>query len=113
MDSKILLKKFLIEWLACANGDKNPNGWYFDESVGLCSNLERWMYEISPDFSSSQEYEDTTNLMQDLLLQYAMPGGDHNHPFGGQETYLREQRHGTMHLNEERVAWAKNTASSL
>ena len=112
MDSKILLKKFLIEWLACANGS-TPSGWYFDESVGLCSNLEGWLYEVSPDYSSSQEYGYTIDQMQNLLREYAIPGKDINYPFGGQEVYNKEQRDGTMHLNEERVAWAKKTVSSL
>lgn len=96
------LKLFLADWLAWTQ-DGAPPSLPFTRYQGLCTNFGRWYRSAIRDDYEAMHAE--VNQFKDLLVS---EGLDEDYPFGGEERYLRDCEHETMHRNKARIDWVRS-----
>ena len=90
------LHKFLQDWLYAATGKIEKPSWY-DGHWGLCSCARIWDMKQSHLGAAAE-------LKRRLREEF---GETCYYPFGGMGRFGRDRADGTMHLNEERLAWVR------
>lgn len=87
------LRKFLREWLAWAEAG-GPRHEVFSRSRGLCGCALVYGYYAEICYQIRSEMRDIFNC---------------SYPFGGSSTFFADEMNRTMHLNQLRLAWVRNT----
>ena len=107
IESTARLLDFYEAWLSWAeNGDETGlimEG-VFSSSVGLCGNLEYWLYGLDLPEESWYLVDDT---ITELNNQFIEAGLCETYPFG-RKAYLLDSENASQHTDRDRLRWVKN-----
>lgn len=106
--SKMLLD-FYQAWLDWAENCVYQGGLHalddtFSQSVGLCGNLEYWLFDLDLPEEDWELIEDT---MQEMSNQFEEAGLCEIYPFG-RKAYLLDSENSSQHTDPDRLRWVKN-----
>lgn len=93
------IKKFCKEWVEWAEAG-GIDGQHYNNRIGLCSNIRLFKYPSKD-----------THLINAFNNALKRELGDNCYPFGGRRQYAHDAGMSRMHLNPERLAWARKKAN--
>jgi len=91
------LLSFLRAYAKWAYENGAPESPIFDNTCGLCSNLDSYAKEVFPFRRSETKSE--------LSKMFYVEGLDPSYPFGGMDAYDQDTIMATQHSNPDRRAW--------
>lgn len=107
IESSKLLLDFYQAWLSWAE-NQDETGLVmedvFSSSVGLCGNLEYWLYDLDLPEDNWYLIEDT---MQEMYNQFIEAGLCETYPFG-RKSYLLDAENASQHTDPDRLHWVKS-----
>jgi hypothetical protein len=102
------IKLFCKAWLEWVDVGVPHGQIMFSIRAGLCDNLTYWMLE------SGYTFDDRTAAIGVMTTEFYNRYGSLSFPFSkGEYGYAEEREKGTIHLNEARLAWAREKAAML
>jgi len=110
----VVIQRFCKAWVAWVDAGIPHGQIMFSKHLGLCDNLPYWMMDNGYDLSD--RYAALRVMCQDFLDTFgsgSFPFSTRTPGLSGRIMYHQEKREGTMHLNEKRVAWAREQAAKL
>lgn len=108
--ARALLAAYLTDWLAWARAGA-PRGGVFSRCEGLCINTSSWSLHNPNPEPDMEDRAVRLELALDMAFEATgcrCPG----YPFG-EEAYYVGENEGTMHEDENRLAWVENVLRIL
>ncbi len=97
--------KSYYEWASDNAECKNP---YFFRSMGLCTNLVRFI-NLKYSHLYCSDFDPEISILKEMQNQFILAGHNPNHPFNSSHMeYMTESEKGVCHLNQVRLKWVKN-----